>query len=597
MTYRAPVRDILFSMTHEAGMDLDRKDGIYAGLGDGLAEATLNEAGKFAEAVLAPLNRTGDKQGAMAQAGKVTAPQGFANAYRQWAAGGWNAITGPADFGGSDLPVLLNTACIEIWSAANVAFSLCPLLTLGAIEAMEAHATESLKKLYLEKLVSGVWTGTMNLTEPQAGSDLGALKTRAERQPDGSYKIFGSKIFITYGEHDMAENIVHFVLARLPDAPKGTRGISLFLVPKFLVNAGGTLGPHNDVFCASLEHKLGIHAAPTCTMVYGDHGGAVGYLVGEEHKGLSCMFTMMNSARLNVGVQGVAIAERAFQQALAYARERRQGRALGETGEGMSPIVRHPDVQRMLMTMKALTAAARAICFLTAESIDGSHRSQDKAERDKAAARASLLTPVAKAFSTDIANEVASLGIQVHGGMGYIEETGAAQYLRDARIAAIYEGTNGIQAIDLVQRKLGLSGGETVREEITDMRQAIAPLQETNAAGFGAMEPCLREAIDELERATSFLQEASAARPNEALAGATPYLRLLGIARGGSLLAKGALAAHRLAHAGNGDPLLAARITTARFFAENIVPAAHGLSREITLGAGSVLSGADVLGS
>jgi acyl-CoA dehydrogenase len=597
MTYRAPVSDILFSMVHEAGMEPDRKDGIYAGLGDGFAEATLNEAGKFAEAVLAPLNRAGDKEGAKSEAGKVTAPQGFANAYRQWAAGGWNAITGPVDFGGSDLPVLLNTACIEIWSAANVAFSICPLLTLGAIEAMEAQATETLKNLYLAKLVSGEWTGTMNLTEPQAGSDLGALKTRAERQPDGTYKIFGSKIFITYGEHDMADNIIHFVLARLPDAPKGTRGISLFLVPKFLVNADGMLGARNDLFCASLEHKLGIHAAPTCTMVYGDHGGAVGFLIGEEHKGLACMFTMMNSARLNVGVQGVAIAERAYQQALAYAKERRQGRALGEMGEGMSPIVRHPDVLRMLMTMKALTASARAICFLTAEAIDRSRRSHDKAERDKAAARASLLTPVAKAFSTDIANEVASLGIQVHGGMGYIEETGAAQYLRDARIAAIVEGTNGIQAIDLVQRKLGLAEGETVRQEIAYMRQTIAPLGKTDAAGFGAMESCLRESVDALERATSFLQEASTARPNEALAGATPYLRLFGIARGGALLAKGTLAAHRLAHTGNGDPLLAARIAAARFFAENIAPAAHGLAREITQGAGSVLAGAEALGS
>lgn len=597
MTYRAPVSDILFSMIHEAGMEPDRKDGIYVGLGDGFAEATLNEAGKFAAAVLAPLNRAGDIEGAKAQASKVTAPNGFANAYRQWAAGGWNAITGPVDFGGSDLPTLLNTACIEIWSAANVAFSLCPLLTLGAIEAMEAHATEPLKKLYLEKLVSGAWTGTMNLTEPQAGSDLGALKTRAERQPGGSYKIFGSKIFITYGDHDMADNIIHFVLARLPDAPKGTRGISLFLVPKFLVNADGTLGRRNDVFCASLEHKLGIHAAPTCTMVYGDQDGAIGYLVGEEHRGLACMFTMMNSARLNVGVQGVALAERAFQQALAYAKERRQGHALGDTDDVMSPIIRHPDVQRMLMTMKALTAAARAICFLTAEAIDKSRRSDEQAEREKAAARASLLTPVAKAFSTDIANEVASLGIQVHGGMGYIEETGAAQYLRDARIAAIYEGTNGIQAIDLVQRKLSLAEGETVRQEIADMRQAIAPLGETNAAAFGGMESCLREAVEALERATSFLQEASTARPNEALAGATPYLRLFGIARGGALLAKGALAAHRLAHAGNGDPLLAARIAAARFFAENIAPAAHGLAQEITQGSGSVLAGSEALAS
>jgi acyl-CoA dehydrogenase len=596
MSYRAPIADLLFAMTYEAGMDPDRKDGIYAELGDGFAEATLTEAGKFAESVLAPLNRIGDKEGAKFDAGTVTAAPGFAKAYQQWAAGGWNAISGPSDYGGTGLPALLNTACIEIWSAANVAFSLCPLLTLAAIEAMQFHATEALKKLYLAKLGSGEWTGTMNLTEPQAGSDLGALKTRAEREPDGSYKLFGSKIFITYGEHDMAANIVHFVLARLPDAPKGTRGISLFLVPKFLVHADGSLGARNDVQCTSLEHKLGIHASPTCTMVYGDHGGAVGFLVGEEHKGLSCMFTMMNSARLNVGVQGVAIAERAFQQAFAYAKERRQGRALGETGEAMSPIVRHPDVLRMLMTMKALTAAARAICFITAESIDRSRRAGNRAERDKASERASLLTPVAKAFSTDIANEVASLGIQVHGGMGYIEETGAAQFLRDARIAAIYEGTNGIQAIDLVQRKLGLSEGETVRHEFTDMREVIRALRESNAASFGEMEYCLTEAVDAAERATSFMLGASAKHPKDALAGATPYLRLFAIARGGTLLAKGAIAARRLSNSRQSDSLLAARIATARFFAENIAPSASGLAAEVIRGAEAVHAGASVLG-
>ena len=359
-----------------------------------------------------------------------------------------------------DLPVLLNTACIEIWNAANMAFSLCPLLTLGAIEALQSHATEALKALYLGKLVSGEWTGTMNLTEPQAGSDLGALKTRAERQPDGTYKLFGSKIFITYGEHDMAENIVHFVLARLPDAPKGTRGISLFLVPKFLVNPDGTLGARNDVYCTSLEHKLGIHASPTCTMVYGDHGGATGFLVGEENKGLACMFTMMNSARLNVGVQGVAIAERAFQQALAYAKERRQGHAAGEKTRGDEP---HSAASRCRAHAHDDEGAdgGRAGDLSHDGGFDRSFapRKTTRPRATSPAERASLLTPVAKAFSTDIGNEVASLGIQVHGGMGYIEETGAAQFLRDARIAAIYEGTNGIQAIDLVQRKLGLSDG------------------------------------------------------------------------------------------------------------------------------------------
>jgi acyl-CoA dehydrogenase len=595
MSYRAPIADILFAMIHEARLDLGLKDGIYADLGDGFAEATLTEAGKFAENVLSPLNRVGDLEGAKFDAGRVAAAPGFAEAYRQWTAGGWNAITGPSEYGGMGLPVLLNTACIEIWSAANLAFSLCPLLTLAAIEAVQSHASEALQAVYLAKLVSGEWTGTMNLTEPQAGSDLGALKTRAERQQDGTYKLFGSKIFITYGDHDMAGNIVHFVLARLPDAPKGTRGISLFLVPKFLVDADGALGARNDVHCISLEHKLGIHASPTCTMVYGDHGGATGFLVGEENKGLACMFTMMNSGRLNVGVQGVAIAERAFQQALAYAKERRQGHVPGNMGEAMTPIVQHPGVARMLMTMKAMTAAARAICLMTAGSIDHSRREKDQAARQLAAERASLLTPVAKAFSTDIGNEAASLGIQVHGGMGYIEETGAAQFLRDARIAAIYEGTNGIQEIDLVQRKLGLSGGAAVHREIADMRAAAGALRESNADGFGEMEPCLAEAVDALERATAFMLDASTARPNDALAGATPYLRLFAVARGGTALARGAFAAHRLSRTGKSDCALPARIATARFFAENIAAHAGGLERDVTRGAGSVHAGAAAL--
>lgn len=594
MTYRAPLADILFAMAHEAGADLESKGGIYSDLSGGLAEATLAEAGKFAENILSPLNRIGDREGPKLEAGKVGAAPGFSEAYRQWRTAGWNAITGPADYGGMGLPALLNTACIEIWSGANMAFSLCPLLTIGAIEAMQSHATEELKSIYLAKLVSGEWTASMTMTEPQAGSDLGALKMRAERQQDGTYRLFGSKIFITYGEHDMAENITHFVLARLPDAPKGTRGISLFLVPKFLVNPDGSLGARNDVYATSIEHKLGIHASPTCTMVYGDHGGAIAYLVGEENKGLACMFTMMNSARLNVGVQGVGVAECAFQQALAYAKERRQGHAPGDRGEVMIPIVQHPDVARMLMTMKSLTCAARAICLIAAQAIDASRREANDAARQDAAERALLLTPVAKAFSTDIANEVTSLGIQVHGGMGYIEETGAAQLARDARITAIYEGTNGIQAIDLVQRKLPLAGGAAVRREIADMREAVRELRASNAESFGDMEPCLADAIEALERATGFMLEALVARPKDALAGATPYLRLFAIARGGAAFARGALAAHRLAVSGNSDPLLPERITMARFFAENIATGACGLEREITRGAGSVHAAAAV---
>jgi len=590
MSYRAPISDLLFAITHEVGPDLDGK-GLYEDLADGLAETMLVEAAKFAENRLAPLNRIGDRQGPTLAEGQVTSPPGFAEAYRQWALGGWNAVTGPPNYGGMGLPQLLNTACIEIWNAANLSFSLCPLLTLGAIEALQAHGSETLKTLYLKKLVSGEWTGTMNLTEPQAGSDLGLLKTRAERESDGGYKLFGTKIFITYGEHDLADNIVHLVLARLPDAPPGTHGLSLFLVPKFLVEADGRLGPRNDVFCSGLEHKLGIHGSPTCTMIFGDHGGATAYLVGEEHKGLACMFTMMNNARLNVGVQGVAIAERATQQALAYAKERRQGHAVGgKPGETMV-ILRHPDVARMLMTMKALTAAARAICLMTAYAIDLSRRGKDAETRERAAARAFLLTPVAKAFATDIANEVTSLGVQVHGGAGYIEETGAAQLYRDARILAIYEGTNGIQAIDLVQRKLPLLRGEAVAREIADMQGVIAELVANESAPFGHTELSLVAAVESLARATEFLHNMAVLKPAAALAGATAYLRLFALARGGTALARGALAAARLGATRHNDQSSEAHIVTARFFAEHIASGASGLEFSILEGAGSVEAG------
>jgi acyl-CoA dehydrogenase len=397
---------------------------------------------------------------------------------------------------------------------------------MGGVEALAQHGSDELKDRYLAKVVSGEWTATMNLTEPQAGSDLNAIRSRAERASDGTYRITGSKIFITYGEHDLVDNIVHLVLARLPDAPPGTRGISLFLVPKLLPD-----GTRNDVRCHSIEHKLGIHASPTCTMVYGDAGGATGFLIGEENRGLACMFTMMNNARLAVALQGVAIAERAYQGALSYAKERRQGRAPGAASDGMSPIIEHPDVKRMLMTMKALTGAARCICYLTAEAIDRAHRSRDEAARGIAQERASLLTPVAKAFSTDIGCEVASLGVQVHGGMGFVEETGAAQHLRDARINPIYEGTNGIQAIDLVVRKLPLSQGDAVRRQIAAMRATLQRLVKDATPAFGSTGARLREAIESLDRATSFmLKAASGNQPEAALAGATPYLRLFALA-------------------------------------------------------------------
>ncbi|WP_020176634.1 acyl-CoA dehydrogenase [Methyloferula stellata] len=593
MIYHAPVAEILFAMLHEAGLDRGIEDGLYADLADGFAEATLTEAGRLAEHLLLPLDRIGDREGARLIGGQVRTPEGWPAAYAQWAQAGWNRVSGPLEHGGFGLPILLNAACIEIWTAANMAFGLCPLLTIGAIEALRVHGSPELQALYLPRLVAGTWTATMNLTEPQAGSDLSGLKTRAVPEADGSYRIFGSKIFITFGDHDMAENIVHLVLARLPDAPEGTRGISLFLVPKFLADADGSLGARNDLRCISLEHKLGIHGSPTCAMVFGEKEGARGWLIGEPHRGLACMFTMMNNARLNVGMQGVAIAERATQLALYHARERRQGRAPGEKSDAMSEIIRHPDVQRMLMTMKALVLAARAICLMTADSIDRSQREPDVEKRKKASERAGLLTPLAKAFSTDIGNEVASLGVQVHGGMGYIEDMGAAQLMRDVRIAAIYEGTNGIQAMDLVLRKLPLSGGEAMRAELADMREIIAALESINAEAFGAMPIRLGEAVASLERAVDFMRANLETRPKDILAGASPFLRLFGLARGGTALARGALSAHRLMSRGASDPLLAARIALARFFAENIATGASGLERNITEGAGSVHAAAD----
>src|SRR5918997_1024184 len=581
MTYRAPVPDIVFTMRHVAGLDRAIADGVYGDLSTDLAGTILEEAGRFANDVIAPLNRAGDTHGATLKDGVVTSAPGWKEAYRAWTEAGWNALPGPVEYGGQGLPTLLNSACVEMWNSASMAFGIGPVLTHGGIEALATHASEDLKARYLEKLVSGEWTATMNLTEPQAGSDLAALRSRAEPAGNGTYRITGQKIFITYGEHDLTDNIIHLVLARLPDAPQGTRGISLFLVPKVLPD-----GARNDVRCHSLEHKLGIHASPTCTMIFGDNGGAIGWLVGEENRGLACMFTMMNNARLGVGLQGVGVAERATQQALAYARERRQGRAIGAV-EGMSAIVQHPDVQRNLLTMKALTAASRAICYMTAEAIDRAHLEPDAAARKRAHERASLLTPVAKAFSTDVGMEVASLGVQVHGGMGFIEETGAAQHYRDARIAPIYEGTNGIQAIDLVTRKLPLSGGETVRAQIAAMRATVTRIMKEGTPAFGSTAPRLRDAVESLDRATShLLQSVSSNDAGEALAGATPYLRLFALAQGGAALAEAALAANALAKGGDGDPAHAGRIALCRFFAENIAVGAKGLEDIVLSGAG-----------
>ncbi len=583
MTYRAPVADIAFTLKHAAGLNRAIEEGLYGDLTEDLVDAVLEEAGKFATDVIAPLNAVGDKHGTPLKGGAITMPPGWRQAYRDWAAAGWNGLAAPAEWGGQGLPHALNAACIEMWNSASMAFGIGPVLTMGSVEALANHGTDALKRAFLPNLVSGEWMGTMQLTEPQAGSDVGALRTKAERTGDGAYRIFGSKIFITYGEHDLTDNIVHFVLARLPDAPPGTRGISLFVVPKYLVHDDGTLGARNDVRCHSIEHKLGIHASPTCTMVYGDLGGATGYLLGEENQGLQCMFTMMNNARLAVGLQGVGIAERATQQALRYARERRQGRA--SDAAGASPIIAHPDVRRMLMTMRALTRAARAICYATAAATDRYHRADREAARRGAHERASLLTPVAKAFSTDIGIEVASLGVQVHGGMGYVEETGAAQHFRDARIAAIYEGTNGIQAIDLVTRKLPLSGGATFKTFLDDLRQTVSAVGAMNDPAFEWMEIRLREAVDSLDRATTWLLGEIDRAPDAALAGATPYLKLFGYAAGGAYLAEEALVAAREFGMG-GDP--AGRIAIARFFAQNLAVETSGLERAVVDGAESV---------
>jgi acyl-CoA dehydrogenase len=584
MTYHAPVDDITFALRHAAGFAAALDEGLYGDLAEEDVSAVLAEAGRFATDVLAPLNRIGDRHGTPFKDGAVTTPPGWKEAYRAWWQGGWNSLPAPAQWGGQGLPLAVNAACSEMWNSAAMAFALGPLLTMAGVGALVTHGNDELKRKYLPKLVSGEWMGSMQLTEPQAGSDVGALRTRAERVADGSYRITGQKIFITYGEHDLTDNIIHFVLARLPQAPPGTKGISLFLVPKFLVNGDGSLGQRNDARAHSIEHKLGIHASPTCTMVYGDQGGAVGFLLGEENRGMACMFTMMNQARLGVGLQGVAIAERATQQALAYARERRQGRASG-AAPGAAPIITHPDVRRMLLTMRALTRAARVICYATAVAFDRAYRSGDDVARCAAHQRASLLNPIAKAFGSDVGAEVASLGVQVHGGMGFIEETGAAQHYRDARIAPIYEGTNGIQAIDLVTRKLPLTGGETVRALVGEARHTAARVDSANNSAFGATGRRLREAVDCLERSTHWLISRQHNDIDTALAGATPFLRLFALTIGGALLAEEALAAMRLA--GNGADA-AGRIAVARFFAENLAVQAAGLERTVTEGADSI---------
>ncbi|MGI9412669.1 MAG: acyl-CoA dehydrogenase [Hyphomicrobiales bacterium] len=586
MSFSAHIDDLKYSMNTITGFaDLVEND-TFPELSNDLVDAILGEAGRFAEEVLAPLNEAGDKHGAKLENSNVTTAPGWKQAYVDWVAGGWGSLPCEAEFGGQGLPITMSLAVQELWNTANSAFGIGTLLTQGAVEAVVAHGARDLQEKFLHKMSSGEWMGTMNLTEPQAGSDLAALRAKAEPQGNGTYKISGTKIYITHGEHDLTENIIHLVLARLPDAPAGTRGISLFLVPKFLVNDDGSLGARNDVKCIGVEEKLGIHGSPTCVMAYGEAGGATGWLVGEENRGLNCMFTMMNNARLHVGMQGVAIAERAFQQARAYAQERKQGRRPGV--DGMVPIIDHPDVRRMLMTMKGLTGAARAICFATARAIDLSKSASDEAERERNDALAWLLTPVAKAFGTDIGCEVSSLGIQVHGGMGFIEETGAAQHFRDARITPIYEGTNGIQAIDLATRKLPMKGGEVVQAYIAELKQTAEAVLGSNDPSFGQMGYRLSEAVEDLEAATEWMLEIQQDDADQALASATPYLRLFGLAAGGAYLARGALAASQAANGGGSDAD-AARVALARYVAENHLPETKGLNSIVRGGAQAVL--------
>ncbi len=582
MPYTVPVDDMMHVLETAAGLDQLIADGTITTDKDTI-RAVIEEAGKFGANVLEPLNGPGDKEGSKLIDGVVHTPKGWKEAYKAFADGGWTSLPCGPEHGGQGLPTMVAMAAAEVWNATNMGFGLCPLLTTGAIDAIEAHGTDEQKHTYLSKMVSGEWTGTMNLTEPHAGSDLGHLRAKAEKQADGSYKITGTKIFITYGDHEMTDNIVHLVLARLPDAPAGTKGISLFIVPKYLVGADGSKGPRNDVICAGVEHKLGIHASPTCVMKYGEKGGATGYLLGEENRGLNVMFIMMNAARLAVGVQGVAIADRATQRAVQYAKDRRQGQTASSGKGQMGAIIEHADIRRTLMTMKALTQAARAICMVTAKEIDVSRLAKDPAVRKAATDRAALLTPLAKAFSTDIGCEVASMGVQIHGGMGFVEETGAAQYYRDARILPIYEGTNGIQAMDLVARKLTLDGGRVVETFIGELWKTAEEVRASNRPEFGRMGERLGDAVTALAEASRWMGGQLTRNPEAAMAGAQPFLRLFSLAAGGAYLARGALAAVR----GSGKP---EHVAVARFFAENLLTAAPGLKDVVVDGAESTLA-------
>jgi alkylation response protein AidB-like acyl-CoA dehydrogenase len=583
--YTAPLRDIRFALEHLVDLPaLAARPGLEHADPASVA-LVLEENARFMEDLVAPLNRVGDQQGSVRNDdGSVSTPEGFKEAYQAYVKAGWGGVQFPPAYGGGGFPWLVGLTMQEILTSANMAFSMCPLLTQGAIDMLLHHADEAQRETYLPKMVSGEWTGTMNLTEPQAGSDVGALTTRAVRQDDGTYRITGQKIFISYGEHDMAENIIHLVLARTPDAPPGTKGISCFIVPKVLVADDGSLGARNDVTCVSIEHKMGIKASPTCVLAYGEAGeGAVGYLIGEENAGMRYMFTMMNKARLSVGVEGLALAERAYQAAVAYAHERRQGRAPGAPAGEQSPIVEHPDVRRMLLTMKAWIEALRGLLYVNAEALDLAAHGAEASTRTAAQELADLLTPISKAWGTDLGVEVTSLAVQVFGGMGYIEEAGVAQHYRDARIAPIYEGTNGIQALDLVGRKLPMRAGAVVGEFL----DRVAALDGKLAAGgedLASIRSRLADGLDQLRAATGWLSEHGLADPRDAMAGATPYLRLFGLVAGGWVMARQAVAAQAALHGAHGDEaeFLAQKVRTARFYCEQLLPQAGGLLPAVT---------------
>ena len=588
MSYTAPLKDMLFNIEHLARIDQIAEIPGFEDAGLDTAQAVLEECAKLNEGVLAPLNFEGDKNPSSWKDGVVTTTPGFKDAFRQYGEGGWQGLQHPTDFGGQGLPKTIGAACIEMTNSANMSFALCPLLTDGAIEALLTAGSDELKATYLEKLVTGQWTGTMNLTEPQAGSDLALVRTRAEPQPDGSYKVFGTKIFITYGEPDMAENIVHLVLARVVGAPEGVKGISLFVVPKFMVNADGTLGARNDAHCVSIEHKMGIKASPTAVLQFGDHGGAVGYLVGQENRGLEYMFIMMNAARYAVGVQGIAIAERAYQKAVGYAKDRVQSRPVDGSINASAAIIHHPDVKRMLMTMRAYTEGCRAMAAVAAAAYDAAHHHPDADARKQNAAFYEFLVPLVKGYSTEMSLEVTSLGVQVHGGMGFIEETGAAQYYRDAKILTIYEGTTAIQANDLVGRKTARDGGQTAKGIAAQVAETEAALVASGSAQALAVAKRLKAAREAFLDVVDFVAGKTKAEPNAVFAGSVPYLMLAGNLVAGWQLARSLRVAEEQLAAGVDTAFMQAKIATAHFYAEHLLNKAPGIRDSIVDGAASV---------